>query len=74
LLEQAINQSGLAVIDVGDNGDIAQFHREYFSGKDVGTPARPITGVAVSDNLCCDAASLDQAEGIWNQNRLRFAV
>ena len=26
LLQQAIDQGGLAVVDVGDNGDVAQFH------------------------------------------------
>jgi hypothetical protein len=26
LLQQAIDQRGLAVVDVGDNGDVAKFH------------------------------------------------
>ena len=26
LLEQAVDERGLAVVDVGDDGDVAQFH------------------------------------------------
>ncbi|NDB68137.1 MAG: hypothetical protein EB015_09060 [Methylocystaceae bacterium] len=31
--------------------------------------AAPPGGEAASDSLCCDAASLDHAEPIWNQNQ-----
>jgi hypothetical protein len=27
LLKQPVDQGGLAVVDVGDNGDVAQIHR-----------------------------------------------
>src|SRR6202035_136797 len=35
LLQQAVNQRGLAVVDVGDNGDVAKFH-SCSSGSDNG--------------------------------------
>jgi hypothetical protein len=38
LLQQAIHQRGLAVVDVGDNGDVAKFH-SFSSGSDKGWSA-----------------------------------
>jgi hypothetical protein len=34
-LQQAIHERGLAVVDVGDDGDVAKFH-SYSSGSDHG--------------------------------------
>jgi hypothetical protein len=38
LLQQAIDQRGLAVVDVGDDGDVAKFHSSS-SGSDKGWSA-----------------------------------
>jgi len=41
------------VVDVGDDSDVAQLHVKGLLGRDDATSARK----AVSDSLCCDAAS-----------------
>jgi len=41
LLQQAINQGGLAVVDVGDDGDIAKHDRS----KPIRAPRGPVCGI-----------------------------